>query len=231
MYPSCHVPGGAGNLRFNRWYFQGALRAGRGRYKQQVIEALLVDNTYCDTCKRKFSEANPEVMSSMCLGCFVMKRTELEFTGAVWHDKQGVPQYLFADGCGHITMASPDSLTVQESIEATLRYWGFTLPDHAMIGQINTQLSPYRWHSLYSDPRQYAVIATHQPAYGAKLLIFLLQRDGSALLLDRRLKRVRDLLATAKAEIIAGKGGKELEEYGSWYYPTDYRCIGGWPTW
>lgn len=67
------------------------------------------------------------------------------------------------------------------------------------------------------------MIATYQPSYGAKVLVFLLQKDGSALYLDRRLKRVRDLLAQARADIVAGKGGKEIEEYGSRYDPTDYQ--------
>jgi hypothetical protein len=119
-------------------------------------------------------------------------------------------------------MTSPDSPTAQESIWATLAYWGFYLPNSVRVNGEDVQLSLWRWHSLYSHPNKWAVIATHQPTYGGKLLIFLLQKDGSALLLDRRLKRVRDLLAQAKADIQAGKAGGDVEEYGSRYDPSDY---------
>lgn len=187
------------------------------------VEALLAGNTYCQTCKKKFSDLRPEVSKNTCLGCFIMRHSELENTGAVWPDNQGVPQYLFMDGRGHITLTSPDSPHKQEAIWATLKYWGFSWPGSVQVGNEHIPISPWRWHSLYSHPRKWAVIATYQPSYGAKVLVFLLQKDGSALYLDRRLKRVRDLLAQARADIVAGKGGKEIEEYGSRYDPTDYQ--------
>ncbi len=189
----------------------------------QQIEALLAGNTYCHTCKQKFSEHKPEVAKSTCLHCFLRQHTNLEDTGRVWHDKDGIPEYLFMDSRGHITMTSPDSPTVQESIWATLVYWGFYLPDSVKVNGEDVQLGLYRWHSLYSRPRKWAVIATHQPTYGGKLLVFLLQKDGNALLLNRQLKRVRDMLAAAKADINAGKAGREVEEYGSRYDPSDYQ--------
>ncbi len=186
------------------------------------IESLLVGNTYCNRCYKKFADDKLEVTKSTCMPCFLRSHSNLEYTGRAWKDDQGVPQYLFVDSRGHITMTSPDSPTVQESIWGTLAYWGFYLPDSIKINGEDVQLSPWRWHSLYSHPNQYAVIATHQPSHNAKLLVFLLQKDGSALLLDRRLKRVRDLLVQARADIQAGKAGKEIEEYGSRYEPTDY---------
>jgi hypothetical protein len=189
----------------------------------QKIEALLQGNTYCHSCRQKFSEHKPEVAKSECLHCFLRKHSNLEDTGRVWHDKDGVPEYLFMDGRGHITMTSPDSPTVQESIWATLAYWGFYLPDSVKVNVEDVQLALYRWRSLYSHPKKWAVVATHQPTYGGKLLVFLLQKDGSTLLLDRRLKRVRDMLAQARADIVAGKAGREIEEYGSRYDPSDYQ--------
>lgn len=186
------------------------------------IESLLAGNTYCNRCFKKFANDRPEVAKSTCLPCFLSSHCNLEDTGAIWHDNDGVPQYLFEDSRGHITMTSPDSPTVQESIWATLVYWGFYLPASVRVNGEDVQLALYRWHSLYSHPRKWAVIATHQPTYGGKLLIFLLQKDGSALLLDRRQKRVRDLIDHAKADITAGKVSKEIEEYGSRFDPTDY---------
>ncbi len=189
----------------------------------QQVETLLAGNTYCQSCQKKFTETRLEVSKNICLGCFIVRHTELEYTGRVWPDKDGVPQYLFMNGRGHITLTSPDGANTQESVWATLEYWGFTLPDHAMVGQIDTPLSKWRWHALYSHPRKYAVIAVHHPSYEAKPLVFLLQKDGTSLYLDKRSKKVRDMLAAAKADIQAGKGSKELEEYGSRYDPTDYQ--------
>ncbi len=189
----------------------------------QQVEALLQGNTYCQSCQKKFTNTRLEVFKNVCLGCFIVKHTNLKYTGSVWPDNQGVPQYLFMDARGHITLASPDSANTQEPIWATLEYWGFTLPEWVESGSVRVALSKWRWHSLYSHPKQWAVIATHQPSYDAKLLYFLLQKDGSSLLLDRRLKRVRDMLAQARADIVAGKGGKELEDFGgSRYDPSDY---------
>ncbi len=163
----------------------------------------------------------PEVAKSTCLHCFLRSHTNLEDTGRVWHDKDGIPEYLFMDSRGHITMTSPDSPTVQESIWATLVYWGFYLPDSVKVNGEDVQLGLYRWHSLYSHPKQWAVIATHQPTYGGKLLVFLLQKDGSALLLNRQLKRVRDMLAQAKSDLLARTQGKGRGEYEGFTYNND----------
>jgi hypothetical protein len=189
----------------------------------QQIEALIAGNTYCQLCRQKFSEQRPEVAKSECLHCFLKKHSNLEDTGRVWQDARGVPEFLFMDGRGHITLTSPDSPTIQESIWATLAYWGFYLPDSVRVNGEEVRLELWRWHSLYSHPKQWAVIATHQPTYGGKLLVFLLTKDGNARYLDRRLKWVRDSLEAAKQQIIDGKAGKEIEEYGSRYDPTDYQ--------
>ena len=189
----------------------------------QQIEALVAGNTYCQTCRKKFNDANPEVSKSTCLGCFVVRHSELDYTGRAWPDHEDIPQYLFMDGRGHITLTSPDSPHKQEAIWATLKYWGFSWPESVQVGNEDIVISPWRWHILYSHPRKWAVIATYQPSSGAKVLVFLLQKDGSALLLDRRLKRVRDLLVQARADIVGGLAGKEIEEYGSRYDPSDYQ--------
>lgn len=73
----------------------------------QQIETLLAGNTYCQSCKKKFSENRPEVFKNVCLGCFIVKHTNLEYTGRIWKDNQGVPQYLFMGGRGDITLAQP----------------------------------------------------------------------------------------------------------------------------
>jgi hypothetical protein len=189
----------------------------------QQLEAIVAGNTYCQTCRKKFTDLRPEVSKNTCLGCFILRNSELENTGPVWPDNQDVPQYLFMDGRGHITLTSPDSPHKQEAVWATLKYWGFSWPNSVQVCQEHIPISPWRWHSLYSHPRKWAAIATYQPSHGAIVLAFLLQKDGSALYLDRRLKRVRDLLAQARADIVAGKAGEEGEEYGSRYDPSDYQ--------
>ena len=186
------------------------------------VETLLAGNTYCNSCQQKFTDTRPEVFKNQCMACFIAKHSNLEVTGSVWPDKDGVPQYLWMDGRGHITLTSPDSANTQESIWATLEYWGFTLPEWASCGSFNGSLSKWRWHNLYSHPKQWAVVAVHQPSYDSKLLYFLLQKDGSAIILDRRQKRVRDMLMAAAADIRAGKASQELLEYGSRHDPTDY---------
>ena len=37
------------------------------------VEALLAGNTYCQTCKKKFTAMRPEVSKNTCLDCFMEK--------------------------------------------------------------------------------------------------------------------------------------------------------------
>ncbi len=169
------------------------------------LEALLANNTYCRTCQQKFTHERPEVSKNACLPCFERSHENLEYTGIVWTKPDGTPEYLFEGYRGRITTTMPNSSHATEDVWATLKYHRFNIPEMARIDGADVELVPSRWWSLYTDPRRYAVIATQQPQYGGKIYVFLLTKDGGPwLYLDKRNKRVREMLLKARTALLAG---------------------------
>lgn len=182
----------------------------------EQIKALVQASLVCQYCTKQYTAENPMVVENVCLGCFLKHRDmpprDLTFLGEVASDyaeRYGYKVYKFTDRKGFIYITDSHrkiSDPIEQSISATLRHYGFPVPEQYTLKSGKTvDLNAHSWRSIYGDFHTSPVVmATYHEYYGDHLATaFLLYRDGTSVEFTRRKKQHRTWYEQAKAEIEA----------------------------
>src|SRR5713101_898380 len=182
---------------------------------EQII-AIIKANLICTYCCKGYTDQRPQIAENVCLACFFTHRdqppSDLTFLGEVpseYADRYGYKIYKFKDRKGFLyTIDSHSKINepLDQSISATLRHYGYTVPEHYTLKTGKTvDLAANCWRSIYGDfQTSPVVIATYKEYYGDHIdNVSLLYRDGTNDEYTRRKKQLRTWYEETKAEIEA----------------------------
>ncbi len=193
------------------------LRIGHEGYL--AILEIARKHAVCSRCYEPYGEDNPMIAGTECLSCF-QKREKLTYLGVIPNDDSGYsgsqsaynpfPVVLHlhmkeADGWLYETNAGPGQSrdATRENVR-TLRYWGYPVPQKAQLNNKEVSTKNTYW-SVNGDVRTDDVLMLEHGsrAYSNEIL-FLVQRNGQLVQINRRKAAHRQLLEVA---------GQELEKY------------------
>src|SRR5258706_5533517 len=149
---------------------------------EQIVK-LVDEGRICGRCEKGYTGENPCVALNTCLACFLHRHQEkrLTFVGLHAVSNYGT-SYQFLDPRGYITLS--DTHTERDRLEqnnaATLRYWGFSLPETVAINTEEKRLYGYSSWYLHGEFRKRPVLLIeYKEGYGERLNVgFLANRKG-----------------------------------------------------
>jgi hypothetical protein len=176
------------------------------------IERLVLAARVCDTCALPYTDETgnrPRVAQNTCLACYLKsQRDTYTFVGKQEAEpKSQYTTYLYLDASGvvHYSHTSSDD-DPQESIEMTLRYYGFPVPtSYPEDGQL-IELYCGDWYIRGDVTTQSVVVIEFFKRIGdCRHFPFLSYKHGDVILLDKRRGTTRRLYQAAKKQHEASK--------------------------
>ena len=176
------------------------------------IERQVLAARVCRICGLPYTEETgnrPRVTQNLCLVCYLKKQRDTytfvgkDETESTSHSTTSL--YLDVKGIVHYSTTSNDN-DPEESIEMTLRFYGFPVPDSIEASGEQIPLYAGNWY-IHGDVRNQSVVVIEfiKRIDDYRHFPFLSYKQGEAVLLDKRRGNTRRLYLAAKKQHEASK--------------------------
>jgi hypothetical protein len=147
----------------------------------EQIEQLVYQHLVCGRCGRGYSAANPRVAANTCLQCFLSwhRYQNLTYLG-VEQVNQSSTTYKFLGHGGflHLSTDTRPIETLERSATATLRHWGFSVPEAVWVGGNERRLDPSYWHIYGNVQSNSVLVLKYEESYGERFTCLFLATSG-----------------------------------------------------
>ncbi len=200
------------------------------------IERQVLAARVCRICALPYTQETgnrPRVTQNICLVCYLKKQQDTyTFVGKDETESRHYTTYLYLDVKGIVhysTTAHEDK--PQESIEMTLRFYGFPVPESYTENDQPRELSGGDWYLRGDVRNQSALVIEYIKHLGDyRHIPFLTTKHGEAVFLDKRRGNTRRLYQAAKKQHEASKDRRGYyhlhgREIGNFYETDVYRIV------
>lgn len=191
-----------------------------------MIEELALQNAVCRVCDKPYEEARPEVAQNLCLVCFVTqvyKDDHLSYMEAGEPDENGIRQFIFMGDKGYLFSSSARDNYPQVDIAATIKRWGFSLPDRVTLGNRTVLLTNTAW-SIYGDIRVNCVIVV-ECRKDEEDFPFVCYKHGESVYLDKTKGNTKKLYHEARRQLLQTKGSDGYYRYKQYESKQVYKSM------
>ena len=171
------------------------------------IERLVLAARVCRICGLPYTQETgnrPRVTQNICLACFLKKQRDT-YTFVGKQDAEPGSRYttyLYLDrrGMVHYSTTAHDD-DPEESIEETLRYYGFPVPDSYTESGQHIKFYGGQWY-IRGDVKTHSVVVIEfiRNIDDYRHIPFLTTKQGDVVFLDKRRGNTRRLYQTAKKQ-------------------------------
>jgi hypothetical protein len=173
------------------------------------IERQVLAARVCRICALPYTDERLRVTENTCLACYLKKQQETyTFVGRnETESSRHYNTYLYLDrnGIVHYSHTSSDD-DPQKSIEMTLHFYGFPVPDSYQENGEQTRLYAENWY-IRGDVTTHSVVVIEFITYieDYRHVPFLSYKHGEVIPLDKRRGMTRRLYQAAKKQHEASK--------------------------